>query len=447
MIPPRYPALAPAWRCAIVLNVALLVLLVCLGVVLGLRGLLWRADFGALYTGWSMIVEGQGGRLYDLDLQNDYQHRVLPEKPADEGVLPFVYPPHMAVTLAPLALLPRPAAFAVWTLLQVGLCVLACRFLLRLQADQPASVRWTTLLGFLAFPPLTLTILMGQLSLWCLVCLLGFVTALRERRSFAIAAWLVAGTVKPQLVVIPFVLLLGLRRWRELALATGLLVGWCGLATVVLGPGCWLAYPPLLHFSSRHFDTFGTDPTVMYNLKGLLTGILGIGRASLIFLLTVVAWLAGGLATLWLWRKRDAVEAPDFPGRLALTLLLATLVNPHVFGADVLVLVLPAVLFYRHLVGRGEWTQSVVFAGIALLCPVLFLVDCYLLPPLGLWVRPFYLLLLGLAGWMAVTVGRSAEPRTVPAEAGAGGWQLPPPHFAAAHASTRGTLTEPEGSR
>src|SRR5262249_41200933 len=52
MIPPRYPAFAPAWRCAVVLNVALIVLLACLGVVLGLRGLLWRADFGALYTGW-----------------------------------------------------------------------------------------------------------------------------------------------------------------------------------------------------------------------------------------------------------------------------------------------------------------------------------------------------------------------------------------------------------
>jgi hypothetical protein len=200
-----------------------------------------------------------------------------------------------------------------------------------------------------------------------------------------------------------------------------------------------------LHLGSRHLDSLGIDPAVMYNLKGLLTGVLGVEQAGLIFHLTVAAWLAGCVGTLWLWRDRNAVAAPDFAGRLALTLLLATLVNPHVFGADVLVLVLPAVLFYRHLCGRGEWRQSVVFAGIALLCPLLFLIDCYLLPPLGVVVHPFYLLLLGLAGWMAISLGRLAAPRTVPACAGAERWQPPQPHFgeswASAHGSTPGTLS------
>jgi hypothetical protein len=399
-------------RCAVVVNGSLAVLLACLWAHMAIQGLFWKADFSASYTGWSMVLDGQSGRLYDLDLQNDYQHRILPEKPADEGLLPFVYPPHMAATLAPLALMPRPLAFAVWTLFQVGLCIVAGRLLWRLQADQPVSVRWLTLLTALAFPPLFVSFQMGQISLWCLVCLLGFVCALKERQPTACALWIVAGTIKPQLMVVPFVVLLGLRRWRELALAVGLLAVWFGLTTLLLGTGCWLDFLAVLRVSSQAFGTLGTDPLAMYNLKGLLTAVLGVGQARLIIAATGVAWLAGLLLILWLWRNRDALNAPDFAGRLALTFLAVTIVNPHVFPADVLVLVLPAVLFANQLRAREDRAQWLVFAGLALSCPLLFLVDCYVLTPSGLGVHPFFLLMLGVAVWMTMSLGLSPEQLT-----------------------------------
>ena len=412
---PRFPsALASAWRCAVVLNGSLALLLACLWGVMAWRGLFWKADFGALYTGWSMVLDGQSGRLYDLELQDDYQHRLLSEKPADEGLLPFVYPPHTAATLAPLALLPRSSAFAVWTVMQLGMCVLAGRFLLRLLDGQPSgtpgALPWLTLLTALAFPPLFVSFQMGQVSLWCLVCLLGFVAALKERRPFATALWVVAGTIKPQLMVVAFLVLLGQRRWRELGLAAALLTVWAGLTAALLGPDCWIDFLAVLRFSSRQFGAFGTNPLSMYNLKGLLTGVLGTGRADLVVGLTAAAWLAGGVLTLWLWRGRHSPAEGAGAGRLALTFLVAAIVNPHLFAADALILVLPAVLFFAHL---RHHRSGVVFAALAAACPLLFFLDCYWPDPLA--VRPFFLLMLGLAGWMTHSLGRPVGQHVLPA--------------------------------
>jgi hypothetical protein len=407
-----------AWACAAVVNGVLAVLLACLWVWLGVQGLFWRADFSAFYTGWRIVLDGRGEQLYDLDLQADYQRRILPERPPGEGLLPFVNPPHAALPLAPLALLPRPLAFTLWTVAQVGLCVLAARFLLRLQADQPPLVRWLTLLAALAFPPLFSTFQMGQVSLWCLVCLLGFVCALKERRPLAVAVWLVAGTIKPQLVVVPLLVLLGQRRWRELALATGLLAAWAGITAVVLGPGCWTGFVSVLRFSSEQSGTSGVDPLVMYNLKGLLTALRTVGALPDwpgVNVLTAVAWLAAGGLTVWLWRDRGALDAPGWQGRLALTFLLGTLVNPHLNPHDALVLVLPAVLFHAHLCRTARQWQATAFATIALACPLLFLLDCYGVDPGRLGFRPFFLLLVGLAGWMALWLRRDALPAARPA--------------------------------
>ncbi len=410
MIRPRPPfPLAAACRCAGVLNGTLAVVLACLWLWLAAQGLFWRADFSAYYTGWSMVLAGQGEQLYDLDLQAEYQQHLLPERPAGEGLLPFVNPPHAALLLAPLGGLPRPWAFAVWTAGQVGLCLAAGRFLLRLQGEQPASVRRLTLLAALAFPPLFSTFQMGQVSLWCLVCLLGFVCALKEDRPLAVALWIVAGTIKPQLMVVPCLVLLGQRRWRELALTAGLLALWCGVTTAVLGPGCWMGFASVLRFSTQQFGTGAVDPLVMYNLKGLLTALLG-ERVGLINLLCAAAWLAAAGLTVWLWRDRRVVEAGQFEGRLAFTFLLGTLVNPHLNAHDALVLVLPAVLFHAHLRRDPGRLQATLFAAIALACPLLFLLDCYEIDPGRFGFRPFFLLLVVLAGWMALRLRGAGGP-------------------------------------
>jgi hypothetical protein len=398
---PNNPVVFSASRYAAVLNGTLALVLAGIWIWMGVQGLFWRADFSAYYTGYRMILDGQGGHLYDLYLQAEYQAQLLPEKPADEGLLPFVFGPQAAVGLSPLALLSRPAAFAVWTVLQLGMCFLAIRFLLRLQNDSGPIVRLLMILTLLAFPPLFVSFQMGQVSLWCLVCQLGFVCALKERRPLAVAAWIVAGTIKPQLMVMPCVVLLGLRRWRELAWLTVLTAASAALTTLVLGPRCWLDFLAVLRFHSRQFGTYGIDPVLMYNVKAVLTTVLGAERGNLINLLTSIAWLASLGLVLWLWRHRTALDAPDWRGRMALTFLVGVLVNPHLYAHDVLGLVLPAVLFHAQLRQGGKQRQATAFAVVAVCAPLLFLIDCWGLNPSPIGIRPFVLLMVGAAVWMA----------------------------------------------
>ncbi len=76
--------------------------------------LLTNSDFLSFYTGSAIMSNGDGARVYELDVQRAYQARVLRSEgaPANSQFLPFINPPHAAFMLMALAYLsPKPAAF------------------------------------------------------------------------------------------------------------------------------------------------------------------------------------------------------------------------------------------------------------------------------------------------------------------------------------------------
>lgn len=401
------PSLPSFRRAAALVNAGLVIAFVALWLSLALKGAFWRADFRAFYTGWTIVLDGDGGRLYDLEVQDRHQRRVLPELPADEGLLPFVHPPHAAVAMSGLALLPRDLAFYLWTALGVLLCIVGGRLVLRLlSGPQQRTERRLVLLTIAAFPPLFMSFQLGQVTLLCVVCVLGFVVALKEDRPLAMAVWIMLGTVKPQLMVVPILALLALRQWRALAWLATLGLGAAAVTTLALGPACWTDYLAVLRFCTQQFATSGIDPAGMYNLKGALTTTLGADRGDLINLLTKAAWLAGLVGVLaLLWPVRDRWQEDSFDARLALALLLGLLTNPHVNPTDVLAFVPPAVLFRASLTRTKVPSPGMAFDQAALVAPLLFVVDYYLLGPL-LPLRPFVMLGLGLCTWMALTIFR-----------------------------------------
>ena len=88
------------------------------------RGMLWRADFTNFYTGWSIVLAGDGQRLYDLAIQARVQQQILDGRSFADGLLPYVNPPHLTLPFVaagrPAALgrlrrlVARPAALLVW---------------------------------------------------------------------------------------------------------------------------------------------------------------------------------------------------------------------------------------------------------------------------------------------------------------------------------------------
>src|SRR5205085_5725409 len=72
----------------------------------------WGGDYPAFHMAGRIALDGRLADLYDFDVQAEYEHGM----PTD-GLLPFVYPPFVAALYAPLATLPYPAGYALFTLI------------------------------------------------------------------------------------------------------------------------------------------------------------------------------------------------------------------------------------------------------------------------------------------------------------------------------------------
>ena len=311
-------------------------------------------------------------------------------------MLPFNYPPHLAVPGALLAFLPRGVAFYVWDFLQLLLLVPLFRSL-RALAPDPHGLPWAVLCTtVLAFPPLFMSFQMGQVSLLVLICLLGFCRNLMAGRPFWTAFWLTLGTIKPQLMVAPAAILLAGRRWRELGIAA-----WVALTTAFLGVSCWTEFLHVLRHSAWQFGVDGIYPRAMYNLKGCLTSLLGEGQAAAINFASTTALLLVILATLRMWWGPWRAGTAEFDLRLALALQLGLIANPHLNPVDVLALVAPALLFYRGLRRSGRPVR--LLTALLVCVPLLFALNCYgLTVTAQTGVHPFFLLMVGMAVVMAL---------------------------------------------
>ncbi|MFO0876645.1 MAG: glycosyltransferase family 87 protein [Gemmataceae bacterium] len=388
---------ANAWmRRGFIMNVGVFLAQVFIFLNLARAGEFWRADFPMFYTGWSMVLQGDGAQLYDLALQARYQAEIVPERDPP-GLLPFNYPPHTAVPLCLLASLSRDAAFWTWLAVQALLVGVLLHQCLALTSSWSLEARSLLVATVLAFPALQGTFQLGQMSLVILVALTGFTCALTTGHSLSAASWLVLATLKPQLAVVPIVVVLAGRQWRVLAWSCLLGFLWAALASLVLGPRIWLDWLQVIRESATQAGVLGIFPDRMYNLKCILYGLLGpdrlsqVNQGSLVLLLLVL----GGIAFLW---RGPWPQVPALFLRLGLSFQLGFLANPHLNPADALVYVLPALLYCLGSPASGIKTG--VIAGLVL-CPLLYHIDCIYVTDWQYHLRPFTLAMIALAGIMA----------------------------------------------
>jgi hypothetical protein len=393
----RIPVGAWLLRGALILNVGLGLSYVGLWLMLVRQDMFWRADFTAYYTGWSIIRDGQGDHLYDFNLQTSYQQRILAGRSFSGGLLPFINPPHAAIPFTGLAFLTRQHAFWIWSLGQVGLLVWLLWLLQRIAQTWNPHERRLMLSAAVAFPPLLFTFQLGTFSLLMLICLAQIYLALKRENDGHAGLWLIIGTVKLQLMVFPGLLLLGGRRWRALGSVLLFGAGVMAVCGALLGWKIWLDFITTLRTIGSAFSALGNEPTVMYNLKGTLTLILGSGRSVLINQIGVIALITAITAGLLLWRGHWRPDDPTFELRVALTMLLGLLFNLHLNPHDGLLVVLPAILFYAYL--RQRDLPQRAYAAFVLSCPLLFLASEFTIKG-NLGIRIPTLMMVALVVWM-----------------------------------------------
>jgi hypothetical protein len=218
-----------------------------------------------------------------------------------------------------------------------------------------------------------LNFMLGAFSLWMLICLLQFYSAIKEKREVRSGLWLALGLVKLQAIVLPAAMILGARRWRAAASAIILTLLFVLLSSAILGWHIWQDFMKWLLSTSAYFDAYGVVPQDMYNLKGTLALLLGNEQKTAINAISLAAFLLSILFVILLWSGRWQPEEASFELRLAITILMGILFSPHVNPQDGLLIVMPALLFYIYL--RENNLPGHAYAGFVLLCPLVFLLS------------------------------------------------------------------------
>jgi hypothetical protein len=239
---------------------------------------------------------------------------------------------------------------------------------------------------------LFVTIYKGQFSLIILLCIILWIRELRKGNDQGIAVWLLIGSIKPQLIVVPLLLTILARRWKALVYfaAGGTLI--TAICAISLGPESICDF--VLSILGTDSNSSITALLVhMYNFKGFLILILGPGSLPLISSLTFAVFLCALIVVILLWRGRVYVDDERFDLKMSLSLLLGIFFCPYLFYYDTLLLVVVAKLFHDHLMQPGKKAAKWLFIAIIFLIPPFFLKSSFIAVA-GYIVRPSAILMI-----------------------------------------------------
>lgn len=321
-------------RIILIVNLALVLISLGLWLIAWQQGLFWRADFAMLYTGGAMARDGHGAQLYDLALQTRDQQHILQGKRFLDGLLPFNYPPYVALLIAPLSALPLSIAYVVWTLMQIVLLAWLLRRLWQLTRGWASQERMACLVTILAFTPVLNTFLLGSLSLLLLVSWVEGYMQIKAIREGHAGLWLALGVLKPQSVLAFGLAILGARRWRILSSLAGIGCLLFIITTLRFGFPIWTDFFPLLTSIGNIYDAMGIVLRDMHNFRAILAGPLGPEHLPLINALSMLAFGGVVLWSLWAWRGRWQPDSPEFTLRLAVTCALGRFFSLHLYPQD-----------------------------------------------------------------------------------------------------------------
>lgn len=299
-----------------------------------------RTDFVPYFSASELITEGHGGSIYSFTPLGHAEAQLVKPLKVRDGVMPYLYPPQLAVLMAPLAWLPYQTAFLLWLLVNLALLAAALIALSRYLSVSRSSA---LLLGLLTASslPILVALAQGQVSLLLLAAAASGLYAVHRERDLLGGIMLSVLAVKPT-YLLPVLLVLVIRgRWRALGSSVIVLITGAALATILLGPRTLPDYArTLVAATDWQARIGGFDPQWNQSLAGLTSGLtsgavssLGLSAIAGVSLF-VVAWAA---------RRSQTIDAP-----LALGILAGLLASPHVLIHDLSLLAVPAAVFWRN---------------------------------------------------------------------------------------------------
>jgi alpha-1,2-mannosyltransferase len=302
-------------------------------------------DYMAFATGATLLAEGRGRDLYDLDAQYATQAKLAGMPLGDWQ--PYVNPPLLAIVLRPFAGLPYVQGFWIYAAAMTIAGILGSLALAGIVSALSRSTLGAVTVGLLAlaFHPIARTMFGGQNTVltWALVT--GSLWALVRGR--AVLAGVLVGLLsyKPQYVPFLVLALCLARAWTSVAVAAAVALLHYAVAALVLSPDWPLrmlaamrAYRPM-----EWHDNVRTHFSLVPFFDHAVGGVAGRVLAAL--------GAIGVAAALFVSLRRDRNRDP----RLAWSLCLVAgmLLSPHLQYYDFGVLVLPVAVGLDLLARRG----------------------------------------------------------------------------------------------
>lgn len=303
-------------------------------------------DYLAFHMAGDMVRQGRTDRLYDHLAQQAYQQQFMRDiNPHWSGTCLYLNPPHFAWMMSWLAPLEYGRSLAAWTL--ASLACFAATVLIWRRWLQPEQFALAVILA-VCMPAWFHALAGGQNSFLTLLILTSFCALLIGGRPLAAGLVLSLLGYKFQFLLVPAAWLACTRRWRAVG---GLCIGGTltlSATAIVMGPTVIMDY---FAFGSRLGELMqcdGFDVHKQCSWYGLfqLAG-MGLMPALSVRILAVTASIVTLALLLPMHKNRPQDEAADLPIQLSAMLVAMLATSPHLFHYDMLLAVLPAVLWLR----------------------------------------------------------------------------------------------------
>ena len=311
-----------------------------------------NADFMAFFAAARMVVSGLGDQLYSMDAQAFWQQQVVGSSIG--GVLPYYHPPFQIIAYLPLTLMPLRWAYWVWNAISLG--IMAVSLIVFSSCLKPASwrvnlLRWLACLSF--FPTVAILIL-GQDSALLLLIFVAVFSDSKHGKEGRAGAILALGLFRPQLVVIPVLILLFQRRWKAFGYFCVVAAALISVSLLMVGWQGGLDYIALVMKAATFEDQYGIFPSKMNNLKAFFYLILSPDQRPLLIPALILA-TSGFLTLLFsVFRGPWQPSMRVFDLKFSVLILATLLVSPHLYIHDLVLLIIPGLLVLDHCTCEGS---------------------------------------------------------------------------------------------
>lgn len=290
------------------------------------------ADFRHFFIAAQMMATGAANRLY-----NNIDAQII------------FHPPFQIIAYIPLIIMPLKWAYRTWIIINLGIIFISLKTFgsfFRPTSKKEQLIMW---LACLSFFPTMATLLQGQDSAVSLLIFTLVFFYIKSGKEGKAGAMLALGLFKPQLVGLTAIVLLFKGRWKALSCFCLVALVLISLSLLMVGWQGGIDYLKLIMKLTTSENQYGIFPAKMYNLKGFFYLIFGSYQNGFLIPFLGITTIGFIILLFLIWKKKWEPSGYLFDLKFSLLIIITSLISPHLFIHDLILLIIPGILMVNYL--------------------------------------------------------------------------------------------------